>query len=204
MTTTSDDAALYLLAIDVEATGQGIRTNFMTAIGAALVECNTLKKVAGFHSYLAQPEDTCWEARCVREFWAKHPEVWEETKKKVAMADKPELVMDRFRAWVAEVTSGKRVKIVFDTAGFDQAWVDYYLGNINCLYLLGYYDQPMDISSYMRGVGRGGFVLSGEKHFTNAIGLEFPEWEEAHDHNPENDATVIAKNAAFVLSSFKL
>jgi len=194
----------YVLAIDVEATGQGLRTNFMTAIGAALVQCGSGEKVAGFQSYLAQPEATDWEQRCVDEFWSKFPDVWEETKKKVAAASHPDVVMDRFRKWVLEVTKDKKVKIVFDTSGFDQAWVDYYLGNISCLYLLGYYDQPMDISSYMRGVGKGGFGDSGKKSFTKATGIEFPEWEEKHDHNPENDATCIAKNAAFVFKTLNL
>jgi hypothetical protein len=195
----------YVLALDVEASGQGIRTNFMTAIGAALVNGKTLEKVAGFQSYLAQPEDTCWEQRCVDEFWSKFPDVWEETKKRVASAEQPEVVMDRFRHWVLEVTKGKKVKIVFDTSGFDQAWIDYYLGNISCLYLMGYYDQPMDISSYMRGVGKAGFDISGKKSFVKAMQLDkFPEWEEKHDHNPENDATCIAKNACFVMRELQL
>lgn len=193
-----------ILGLDVEASGQGLKTNFMTQLGGALVDPNTMEKIAGFNEYLPQPEGTTWEERCVVEFWEKNPERYEETKKGVANAKPIEEVMQRFKDWAKEVSKIKKTFIVFDTPGFDQAWIDYYLGDMSCLYLTGSYEQPIDISSYMSGAGKGAFDGSSKKDFSKAIGKEFPKWNVSHDHHPENDATVIALNACFVMKELGL
>lgn len=191
----------YVLGLDVEATGQGLKTNFMTQLGAALVDPNSMTKIAGFNEYLPQPPGTTWEDRCVVEFWNKFPKRFEETKIGVANAKPIDEVMTRFKNWVKEVTKDKKCMIAFDTAGFDQAWIDSYLGDTSCLYLMGRYEQPIDISSYMSGVGKGAFDGSSKKDFMKATGLAFPKWDVSHDHHPENDATVIALNACFVMKA---
>jgi hypothetical protein len=190
---------MYILAIDVEASGQGLQSNFMTCIGASLVD-STGKEIGSFSEYLAQPAACGWEQRCVDEFWSKHPALFEETKANVAKAAQPAIVMRRFRKWVLDITDGlEDVTIVFDTAGFDQAWVDYNLRDTSCLYLLGYYKQPRDLSSYLLGVTKQPFQGRGVKSYEEQFG-PFPELERTHDHRPANDAYVIARRAVHVLT----
>ncbi len=189
------------LAIDVKTTGQGIRTNFMTCIGASLVNEDG-ETVATFEEYMAQPEGTCWEPRCENEFWSTKPELWEQTKQRIAIARPASEVMKSFREWVLKVTKDQNVTIVFDTAGFDQAWVDYNLGDLSCNYLLGKYKAPICINNYMCGAGFGDLGSSSKKAFAKKF-QEFPKYNVSHDHHPVNDATCIAKNAAFVVNQIK-
>lgn len=189
----------HLLAIDIEASGQGLRTNFMTCIGAAYIDPGG-KVLGTFSEYLSQPEGTCWEQRCVDEFWLKFPDLYEETKIKVGSAAPAKEVMKRFKEWVQEISKNKKTLIVFDTSGFDQAWVDYNLEDTSCLYLLGYYSKPFDISAYMLGFAKADFDSSSKKSFVSTTGVNFPKWDVSHDHNPANDATVTGLNAWFVRS----
>jgi len=79
--------------------------------------------VATYKSYIAQPEGTGWDRRTLDEFWLKHPDVYNTTLQEVAKARPAAVVMKEFLAWVREVTSGKPVLLVFDTAGFDYGYV---------------------------------------------------------------------------------
>jgi hypothetical protein len=189
----------YLLAIDVETTGQGLRTNFMTCIGAALISPEG-KVLGTFSEYLQQPSGTVWEKRCIDEFWSKHQNLYLDTLEHVVRAAPVEEVMARFKKWVLDVTRDKKTLIVFDTAGFDQAWVDYNLGDTSCMYLLGYFECPFDIASYMLGVAQAEFDASSKKSFVKAKAIEFPKWDVDHDHNPANDATVTGLNAWWVMT----
>lgn len=191
----------HTLGIDVETSGQGLRTNFMTCFGAAIVDVKTKTVVSTFKSWLKQPENTCWETRCLVEFWEKNPELYKNTLEHIKTADSREIVMPLFKKWVLENTKDKKTMICFDTPGFDQAWIDYYLEDTSCLYLLGYYQQPTDISSYMRGFAKAPFNSNSKKSFVSATGKEFPVWSVSHDHDPVNDATCIALNAAWVIEN---
>ena len=193
----------HLLAIDVEASGQGLRTNFMTCLGSALISPEG-KVLGTFSSYLKQPENCVWEQRCIDEFWSKYPELFEETKKRVADAREASEVMSSFKKWVLDITKDKKTLIVFDTSGFDQAFIDYNLGDTSCMYLLGHYEAPFDISSYMLGVAEAPFDNSSKKSFCKAKAVEIPKWPVEHDHNPVNDAIVTGLNAWFVMSTLKL
>ena len=191
----------HLLAIDVEATGQGLRTNFMTRIGAAYISPDGIV-LGTFSEYLAQPPNCTWEQRCLDEFWSKHPELYEETVLRVASAAPASEVMARFKKWVQDITKDKKTLIVFDTSGFDQAWVDYNLEDTSCMYLLGpdRFECPFDISSYMLGLAQAPFDASSKKSFEKFLNVKIPKWPVDHDHNPANDATVTGLNAWYVMS----
>ena len=142
----------YILSLDVETTGKGVCKHFMTQLGAALVSVETGDVVASFVSYLAQPPGTEWEERCVEQFWKKHPERYTNTLEAVKYAPQPHEVMARFKEWVLVKTEGKNVTIVCDTAGFDVAWINHYLQDESCDFLLGYYKSPRDLSSASVGM----------------------------------------------------
>ena len=192
-------AMTYVLAIDVEASGRGLTSHFMTQFGAALVAPDgTL--VATFGTHLPQPAGTGWEQRCLDEFWLKpaNAKRYEETLAAVAVAKPRHESMAAFRQWVLQVTAGKRCIVVFDTASFDGAWMDLYLGDTSCLYLLGHYQETWDLSSYMAGAA-GVQPLHGSesKAWQRRYGT-FPPMDAEHDHDPRHDATVIGQRAAFV------
>ncbi len=195
----SVDPDEYILAIDVETTGQGLKTNFMTCIGAALIKCGSCTVVDTFESYLKQPDGTCWEQRCVDEFWSKFPDLFEKTKIEISNALPADIVMKKFLDWVLKVTKDRKCVIVFDTAGFDQSWVDYNIGHTSCSYIMGYYKPTRDISSYMLGLAKLGVHGYGAKASVVKIAKEdFPVWNVNHDHNPSNDAAVTGLNASWV------
>ncbi len=189
----------YILSIDVETSGKGLKKHFMTCIGAALIKCDTSEVVDSFESYLRQPHDRCWEQRCIDEFWSKFPDLFEKTKNEILKAPPIDIVMNNFIDWVLKVTENKKCVIVFDTAGFDQSWVDYYMGHTSCQYIMGYYRPTRDISSYMLGFAKlGVHGRDSEKSIENISGKKFPLWNVNHDHNPSNDAAVTGLNSNWV------
>ncbi len=192
----------YYLGIDVETSGQGLGTNFMTQIGAAIVDVERGVTVATWESYVAQPEGRVWEERCVREFWSKPENAarWEETKAEVAAARPAAEVAAEFRAWVAEHgATPDDTTIIFDTAGFDQSWVDQMLGDGSCLYLLGGYKQPRDASSWYVGMGLRSpaeNVDSESEAAADTWGIAWPEFHVKHDHHPAHDAELMVLRLA--------
>jgi hypothetical protein len=189
----------HLLAIDVETSGMGLRSNFLIQIGAALIDYNTGTRVDGFSSYLQQPENTIWEPRCVEEFWSKHPVVWKTAQEGIATASPSFIVRQNFIDWVTNACKDRNVQIIFDTAGFDQAWMDYFLGDVSCLYITGKYRQPIDFSSYLCGLTECGFDQNPKKVYCERhVMIDWPKWEEKHDHNAINDATCIGRDAWYI------
>jgi hypothetical protein len=199
----------YILAFDIEATGQSLRRHFMACFAAVLIAPNG-QIVATYKSFLAQPPGCTWEQRCLDEFWFKNMDAYIATVAGVANARPPLVVMAEFRQWMQDNVSGKDVAVVTDTAGFDSTWLEYNLdalGEDNCSvnYMTSApgkstYESPVDISSYMLGAAGATFDKSSMKSFCAAKGLEKPQWHVTHDHDPLNDATVIGLNAFWALT----
>lgn len=199
----------YILAFDIEATGQSLRRNFMACFAAVLIGPNG-QIIATYKSFLAQPEGTGWEQRCLDEFWFKNMDAYIATVAGVANARPALVVMAEFRQWLIDNVSGKEVFVVTDTAGFDSTWLGYNLdalGEDNCSveYMMSArgenrYESPVDISSYMLGAAGATLDKSSMKSFCAAKGLQKPEWHVKHDHDPLNDATVIGLNAYWALA----
>ncbi len=197
----------YLLALDVEASGQGLRSNFLIQVGLALVEVQSGAVLARFSSYVAQPPGTVWEKRCVDEFWSKHPELFDKAKAGVAAAPSADQVASNLLAWVrARVPAGGDTRLVTDTAGFDLAWLDWLLGDRSHFYIFERDGQPvrtdvLDVGSWYLGLaGECDPEASAKAASLRALGVEVePMFEFTHTHDAADDAAAIALRAAWVM-----
>lgn len=204
---TSSKKPAYLLAVDVEASGMGLRSNFLIQIGLALVHVPTGHLLARFSSYVAQPPGTTWEKRCVDEFWSKHPEIYAKAQKGVADAPPAEHIAKSLMAWIrTHVVCPDQTRLITDTPGFDLAWLDWLLGDRSHLYLFETDDgKPMmtdvlDVSSWYLGIGKVCDPMeSSKKAVLSVIKRPFPDFEFKHTHDAADDATLIAMRAAWVM-----
>jgi hypothetical protein len=199
----------FLLGLDVEASGMGLRTNFLVQIGLSLVRVKGRTVEASFCSFVAQPPGTTWEERCVDEFWSKHPEKFERAKREVQRAPQPDAVAYALLQFVqVAVEFPEHTRLVVNTAAYDTAWLDWLLGNRSHLYLMQkdgkpYYADVLDVSSWYLGLGRECDPDASSKTTSlRAIGAhQEPTFVVEHDHDAANDATFIAMRAAWVMEA---
>ena len=188
----------------------GLRANFLVQVGLALVEVQSGSVLARFSSYVAQPEGTVWEPRCVAEFWSKHPELFEKAKRGVAEAPESAEVARLLLDWVAGVVRDpmqRQTRLVSDTSGFDVSRLDWLLGDVSHLYLFTdadgnrVYTDTLDVGSWYLGLGRECDPnASAQKASRLALGVaEEPKFEFDHTHNAADDAANIALRAAWVM-----
>lgn len=193
----------YYLAIDVEATGQGLAVCGMPCFGAALVKVEDGTVVARFLTHVKLREGVVWEQRCLDEFWLKPGNVdwYNEIVAAQATAPSREEAVAAFRAWVTEHTKDRTCCVILDTGAFDAGWVDLFLAETSLLYLLGKYTTVRDMSSFYAGVAMMPPCeqLNGTEEAAAArLGVPVPVWEDfPHDHRPHNDAANIALTAAY-------
>ena len=200
----------FILALDVEASGMGLRSNFLVQMGLALISVELGEVVRRFSSYVRQPAGTTWEPRCVDEFWAKHPEAWERAKLALLTAPEESVVRERLLEWLAGMPAGTR--LVTDTPGYDVAWLDYLLYDRSHMYLFTgkesgkpEYNDVLDASSWCIGLAwKSDPDLSWKKcalrvagdHDMTALPV-FPGVE--HDHDAANDAAHTGLLVAWVM-----
>lgn len=180
----------------------GLRRHFLIQVGFALIDVRTGTVVARFSSYVAQPPGTGWEQRCVDEFWSKHPEQWERAKKGIETAPSVDEVAADIKTWIREnVTQPANTRLVVNTPGFDCAWLDWLLGDVSHLYLLGAYSDVLEVSSWYLGLARVCDPdASSKKASLAALGeTEEPVFAVEHDHDAANDAAATALRAAWVM-----
>jgi len=207
---------MRVFAIDLEATGQCTKTNFVTQIGACCIDSAKYDPlntgaciVSRFSTYLQQPAGRGWEERCVSEFWAKHPEQWEKTKRGVAEA--PADGVERFLAWIKETQDPDAAKnvLVCDNSAYDFVFLDSVLPpGRSLLYLFGDYENsPMDTHSYSLGVAERNIALGegcnkADKGALARLNTVFPTFPVEHDHDAGNDAQVINLKFAHIFTRF--
>lgn len=198
-----EESDLYVFAFDVEASARNIKEGFMPCFGCSVQNAHTGEEVDSFKAYIAQPEDKIWGEDCVEGHWSKHPEMFQDTKNRVALAKDKKEVMEEFMKWALEI--GKKYKntiIVSDTAGYDVAWMDSYLPYRNSLYLLGDYNPTRDITSYMLGVLNEPInAWNVNAKFEEKYNVKFPKFKYEKDHDPHHDAYVIAATIIFVMQT---
>ena len=186
----------------------GLRTNFLIQVGLALVDVAAGKVVARFSSYVSQPPDTEWEPRCVAEFWEKHPAQWERAKAGVAAAPSREQVRHDLIEWIrANVRDPKNTRLVVNTPGFDCAWLDWLLGDVSHLYVVGgEYADVLEVSSWYLGLGRVANPDASSRNVSRSVvGVEEePDLGVEHDHDAANDAAATASRAAWVMRQLGL
>jgi len=195
------------IAFDIEASG-GTRFNSIVQLGAVLYDVQANKVLSTFNEYAAVlPEQ--WDTRCLEEFWMKNPDMYQNALLQCAKATKDQYgVMDAFVAWVQALTKDHEIDfLITDNAGFDGAFLK--LASTDALYMLGKYKSIIDVSNVYHGMYMNAFRTttkpSGMKSRDVALAAlkttkEFKSSVE-HDHNPVNDATVMAEFFAFVLNN---
>lgn len=213
-------SARYLLAIDVEASGRNVETNFMPAFGACVVDVEEKRVVNEFLAYLEQPPGTEWEQRCLDEFW-NNANYGKDGKTQMQLlvearerhgTEPCEAAIRRFVDWAQSMS--KRYKdellVVSDTAAFDTTWMNVYLSKYNrpnqcvsLLYLTGEYRPVRDVSSFYHGAAGRLQAWGGAKRVMERVqgSNEWPAWVTAveADHNPLNDAKHIGLQAVHVV-----
>lgn len=120
-------------SIDIERTGNSLKTNGMIQIGATIMESKTRRELASFKVQLNIPEGKGWEERCVTEFWDKHLEL-QPFKQSVDNKEgvEPEIAMTQFKGFVEEgfrkYARGDLKRWTFVTDIYnDASWIDLYL-----------------------------------------------------------------------------
>jgi hypothetical protein len=196
----------YVIALDYESAGGVPFRNGFTQLGAALVRIRDGAILAKFSEY-ANMRGYEWDLRCVREFWEKNPELYEETKKMTSDENTPSTyeVVRAFLQWVDMETRGSirdKVYFISDNAPFDLA-IFRAFSERDILYLFGEYRQMVDVSCVYRGMSRRkvGLGLMNESSrdlarevVSDILGGPFePKIETEHDHHAVNDAINMAQ-----------
>lgn len=198
----------YVLAIDFECAGGIPRLNGFTQMGAVVLDAETGKKIAGFNMY-SNMVGYEWEGCCLREFWSRNPERWEETKAGIAKSSLScTEVVAVFVAWVRGVCEGHPTHVVSDNTPFDIGILKYF-ADVDIIYLFGYMTLYIDLpSAYlaMHAMRNHYLITATEDLSTKRVALaaiagpEVPCFVSSvkHDHNPENDAHAMAERWVFV------
>lgn len=201
----------HFVGIDVEGTGQCMRTNFMPRFGAAVVEIETGVCVDRFCTFVKPPSPSHgWEQRCLDEFWLKTPEMAQKHAEIVAAletAPTPDEAGAAFMTWIGTLVArfgADALMFTSDTAGYDYAWLSSVLPKgTSLLYAFGSYRPVFACSNFYGGVAgvtprRSLWGLLGS--CAERLGIEKPASPTAvHDHNPMNDAETIAYEAGAIV-----
>lgn len=223
----ADVVGAYLLAVDIEKTGQNMGKHRMPAFGAAVVRVDTqevpdaecvFRAVMNF----ADIPIGQWDEKTLVEFWFKsNADTGASPFELLRRAGTTHGTMSEEEAMFALVAWLRRMAerfpglvIVTDTAGSDIGWLDAALGRyetgLDCLlYATGRYRPVRDVSSFHMGVAHATprMRLNGsEKAALAALEIDaFPEHvlASAHSHDPVDDAKYIGRTAAFIAATLE-
>lgn len=212
----------FCLAVDVEAFGASQVSHPMTEFGYCLVNLATCKAMGGARYVLPYQPDREEEPRCMEEFWL-HPDAPAARKEHVVkiralakeMAEKGVTVADVMNEFVADVRKfaarvDNKLFVVYDTAGFDYGFLSAYLTKHTACPSMNYiredvvtktskYTTSMDVSSFALGLAKRTDAGFGTfKSACLALNVPVPKWPVEHDHNPQNDATTIGLEYAYL------
>lgn len=208
------------IVIDFETFGGTPGKNGFTQLGAVLFNFDTGQVEGSFNMYARQDgyekEQRCWE-----EFWSRPDmkERLEATLEGVEKADKnPYQVISAFRevclAWEAQ---NPGCVLVTDCANFDLGLLKFF-SESDTMYFLGRMPEVVDTGVFFKGAMRLplGTKIKDSKFETCVAqlrkGLEqqglpppapFDAGEVKHDHNPVNDAHMIALKLHYVNTLLK-
>jgi hypothetical protein len=201
----------YVVAFDFESAGGIPSRHAFTQLGAVIMNVDNDEIVAEFNSY-SNMKGYEWDERCVNEFWKKYPKRFEETKREVDRATlNPYQVVGGFIEWVQfNCANLKDVYLLTDNAAFDAGILRYFSVGQDILYIFGEYRPIVESSRYYAGIARTKVTpatlgqsskrlamdrLNRERALYNLAQVEdFPQHPVSHDHNPVNDAKVMAWN----------
>lgn len=208
----------HILALDIEATGGNVLKHWMPEFAASYWRIGEQTPTKTFYRCLAQPPDTEWCPSTRAQFWESKEKGFDgktpldalcERQKAGELCD-PIEAMHEFVAWArvldASKQDGDEVMIVFDTTGFDAAWMAVYLaraGYAGLETLFGPYRPLRDTNSFYFGMGWTMRKWGSENVALEALGInDLPAWvlQYAHNHDPQSDANEIGAVASFILS----
>ena len=155
-----------LIAFDIEATGQNMATNVLVAVGWSDKNGNG----GSVSINLRKPSNKTWyqfwrmkgwEERCYKEFWIKNLDVLDslqiQTRKHAVVNNEKEMA-DYIQKNVSNMEWRKETNYVFDTLGFDAAWLTALMTKHNypsMVYMRdGNYTSNYEIDSYIMGLCR--------------------------------------------------
>jgi hypothetical protein len=213
----------HYIAVDIEATGQGPYKHAIVAVGAVHINVKTFAIESsirillplGDHSMGCPPT---WDEDTYKEFWTntdkradgKTPlDALRELYKIQQAVEEPEGA-NQFALWLMDCfDKHERTVVITDTASFDTSflnlWLDKWTGipNLNYAQGSGHYRPVRDISSLYSGVAGQSPAQGLFGNFRKAADkLGIPEDgrfnDDDHDHDPLNDATVIANRAVLI------
>ena len=156
------------------------------------------------------------EDRCYNEFWLKHEDRLKETMLKIN--DKQNSyteieVMHEVVTDIRNVIKNDTAQFVTDNGPFDGSIFNTLFhprpDSFDPLSLTMFfvengkltYKPVEDADAFCEGVAWNTPKIPGESIYATAcraLKIKLPEWNVVHDHNPENDASVIALNFAFI------
>jgi hypothetical protein len=203
---------MRIFSVDLERSGQSVSKHFTTQIGVVCFESTLFDEndpgkciISTFSEYLPQPENTCWEERCVREFWEMNPELYQRNKNGVAQAKSD--VMERFVKWIDEHKDLDPTEnlLITDNSAFDYVCLAPLLAPYrSLLYLFGYYEQtPLDVTSYYLGLQQRNIPDTHTWGARSSCGgaPKFSEMLNLTQHDAGSDATMIGLNYLWVTNN---
>ncbi len=197
---------MYVIAFDFEAPGGIPHKNAFTQLGAVLFNMSTGKVEDTFNEYSCINGYT-WDENCVKEFWSKFPERFEETKQKCSESLlTPYEVVDKFITWCQTHSRnvGNDLYLITDCSTFDSGILKCF-SNTDTLYILDKKKRDIvDVGAIYLGLSRkynSTEFIDGSAFKSCIKNLNITEEfisSKFHDHHPVNDATVIAEKWHFI------
>ena len=201
-----------VIGFDFECAGGIPEKHGFTQLGASAHELKTAKKISGFNMY-ASMKGLEWEEQCVKEFWEKNPERYQETLKKTSESKFSQYqVVLFFIGWVRDIARDRKCVLISDNMIYDGGLLKYY-SKIDIMYLLGRRTVYFETSSVYYGMyalnkravlDQDSDHLSSKKIALEAINdmngrfAKYPETKVTHDHHPENDAENMVNKWIFI------
>lgn len=191
----------YFISIDFESFGGITPQNGFTQIGAVLFNADNDKIVSSFFMNAKQESFTV-EKRCEEEFWLKHPELYEENKRKCAESQyNCYEVIDKFWEWVYSCHKYHNNNCYFigDNVPYDYGILRYFSRNKDIMYAFGCYRDIVDVGIYYNAYAHCSLFTSKDidnssssSAIKKVLNEDIPKFEIEHTHTAIDDASNIA------------
>lgn len=201
----------YVLAFDIEKTGERTDKNSMVAIGGCVIGVETLEVVSRFLCFMKVEPGHGFSPLCKKEYWdnwVKFPMNEIVLKSIDKQGVDPRAGIHAFATWLDNHESSfekqnKHLAVVVDTVGSDAMWISHYFqkylnrppiedqyGNDSL------YRSIKHSGAYAKGLaGYDGSPDFNWRHVLQEKGVELPD-QSMHNHMPDSDAQSIATTYA--------
>ncbi len=190
----NQDNKNYILGIDVETSGSSYKKNGLLSIGCSLQDEDS-NEIDSFQVNLDLPKDKEFEKGSIENFWSKNQKIYDSI---TTNTIPPEEAMNKFCTFLSKYEQKYQdLLIISDNPSFDIAWINFYLDLYTSRKPMNYginlkTRQIWDSSTLQKNwlcIKMKHKSLFPPKGHKEKLGLK-SKW--SHDHNPLNDARVIA------------